>query len=388
MPPAVGKSRAGRTIRHHVPGGRDDIAAEARRRRTRRASQSRHRSAARQRHPCEVLSLPATGTGWPAGLPGGGGGPTERESGAPSWVRQRLLLHACPGDLRRRAHRLRRVHDRAAGDDPGRGHLPQPRRCVRGPRGDRSHGSRRRLPGVGPRLPGGGHSAADPEGVEWKAGLPHGPGIGGCHQGECGQQPVGLLVVGAAGLVVTVVFAGRDGTLRGQADGDALRSFWWGFGAVLGLWLAVLIARLVSLQWVIDNGHWIAAVLLFVCVLVVAWQNSRRVKEEQSGDVPRKRRSGAVEQSMGAVGNTVGALGRRDWYTWARWTLLVAGVTGVLWGFFHLITLFWFEAAVFVFFMVFWTVQTIELDPSTKPAGGRRTPPPATSTSTRPRAPA
>lgn len=172
--------------------------------------------------------------------------------------------------------------------------------------------------------------------------------------------------------------------MRGQADGDALRSFWWGFGAVLGLWLAVLIARLVSLQWVIDNGHWIAAVLLFVCVLIVAWQNSRRVKEEQSGDGPRKGRSGVVERSMGAVG----ALGRRDWYTWARWTLLVAGVTGVLWGFFHLITLFWFEAAVFVFFMVFWTVQTIELDPSTKPAGGRRTPPPATSTSIRPRAPA
>jgi hypothetical protein len=193
-----------------------------------------------------------------------------------------------------------------------------------------------------------------------------------------------FLVVGAAGLVVAVVFAGRDGTLRGQADGDALRSFWWGFGAVLGLWLAVLIARLVSLQWVIDNGHWIAAVLLFVCVLVVAWQNSRRVKEEQSGDGPRKGRSGVVERSMGAVG----ALGRRDWYIWARWTLLVAVVTGVLWGVFHLITLFWFEAAVFVFFLVFWTVQTIELDPSTKPASGRRTAPPATSTSTRPRAPA
>jgi hypothetical protein len=63
------------------------------------------------------------------------------------------------------------------------------------------------------------------------------------------------------------------------------KNFWWGFGVALGLWLAVLIARLASLQWVIDNAHYIAAVFLFVCVLVVVWQNSRRVERERSGDV-------------------------------------------------------------------------------------------------------
>jgi hypothetical protein len=74
---------------------------------------------------------------------------------------------------------------------------------------------------------------------------------------------------------------------------------------------------------------------------------------------------------------------RRDRYIWiARLMLLVAAVTLVLWWIFHLITLFWVEAAVFVFFMVFWTVQTFELEWSTKPAA---VPPPPMSTSTRPR---
>ena len=63
------------------------------------------------------------------------------------------------------------------------------------------------------------------------------------------------------------------------------RDFVWGFGAAVALWLAVFIARWTSLQWVIENAHWIAAVFLFVCVLFVVWQNSRRVEMEQSGDV-------------------------------------------------------------------------------------------------------
>ena len=43
--------------------------------------------------------------------------------------------------------------------------------------------------GGGPRLPGGGHSAAHRESVD-RAGLPHGPGAGGRHQSERGEQPV------------------------------------------------------------------------------------------------------------------------------------------------------------------------------------------------------
>lgn len=197
-----------------------------------------------------------------------------------------------------------------------------------------------------------------------------------------------LLVVGAIALVATLVFAWRDGTLKRQADGHAMRNFWLGFGVALVLWLAGLIARLVSLQWLIDNAHFLAAALLFLCVLVVAWQNSRRVEREQSGDVSRVRQSGVVGQSVDAVGELIAVRRRRDWYIWlARLMLLVAAVTFALW-FADRITLFWVEGAVFVLFMAFWTVQTFELERSTKPAGVRRRSPPPTSTSNRPRSPA
>jgi hypothetical protein len=196
-----------------------------------------------------------------------------------------------------------------------------------------------------------------------------------------------LLVVGFIVLLAAFVVARKDRTLKPQADGDTKRDFWWGFGWALVLWLAVLIARLASLQWVIDNGHWIAAVLLFVCIFVVGVVNARRFKREQSGDGSRERQS-----PRDAVGETVGdliAVGqRRDRYIWiARLMLLVGAGSALLWWR-HIITLFWVEAAVFVLFMVFWTVQTFEFERSTKPAAVPQPSPPARSTSTRPRSPA
>jgi hypothetical protein len=173
-----------------------------------------------------------------------------------------------------------------------------------------------------------------------------------------------LLVVGAIALLASLVVAWRDGTLKPQADRVATRAkrnFLWGFGVALGLWLAILIARLASLQWAIDNGHWIAAVLLFACIFVVAVTNARRVKREQSGDGSQGQSS--VRQSMDAAGDLIAVRRRHDQYIWiARAMLLVAAVSLALWRFTDLITLFWVEALVFSLFMVFWTVQTFELD--------------------------
>lgn len=167
-----------------------------------------------------------------------------------------------------------------------------------------------------------------------------------------------LLAVGAIALLASLVVARRDGTLKPGADGDAKKNFWRGFGVALGLWLAILIAGLASLQWVIDNGHWIAAVLLFVCIFVVAVANARRVETEQSGDGSQP----AVKESLDAARGLI-AVRRHDLYIWiARLMLLVAAVTLALWRFTDLITLFWVEASVFVLFMAFWTVQTFELE--------------------------
>jgi hypothetical protein len=199
----------------------------------------------------------------------------------------------------------------------------------------------------------------------------------------------GLLVVGAIALLVSLVVAWRDGTLNRQADRDAKRTkrnFLWGFGVALVLWLALLTARLASLQWVIDNGHWIAAVFLFVCVLAVVLANAGRVESKQSGD--DSQRQSAVKESLDAARGLIAVRERRDSYILiARGTLLIAAVTLALWGFTDLLTLFWVEAAVFLFFMAFWAWQTFELERSTEPAGVPRRPP-ATSTSTRPRSPA
>lgn len=176
-----------------------------------------------------------------------------------------------------------------------------------------------------------------------------------------------ILVVGLIALLASVVFAWRDGTFKARADGDAKRNFLWGFGAVLVLGLAVLIARLASLQWVIENGHWIAAVLLFVCIFVVGAVNAWQFKGEQSSDISGVGQS-PVTRPLKAVGQTAGDLIagglRANRYIWiARLMLLVGVCFALLWRL-HVITLFVLEGAVFILFMVFWTVQTFELERS------------------------
>jgi hypothetical protein len=115
---------------------------------------------------------------------------------------------------------------------------------------------------------------------------------------------------------------------------------------------------------------------VLVAAFVVALKDGT-LKRQADGDAERRRPGEVTRQSLTAVGDTVRELTvwrRRDWYNWARATLGVAALTFVLWGFGPL-PLFWVEAAVFLFFMVFWTVQTFELE--TKPAGVQRGSPPS-----------
>jgi hypothetical protein len=180
-----------------------------------------------------------------------------------------------------------------------------------------------------------------------------------------------LIVVGLFALGAALYVAWRDGTL---ADGDKRRRFLWGFGWASGLWLAVGIARAVLFpQWVLTNAHWIAAVLLFVCIFVVGSVNALQVKREEAGKPSR------VTPSMGmAVRQTardlipVGKDKRKDWHIRiARWMLVVGFGAALLWGLTDLITLFALEGAVFVLFMFFWTVQTFELERERLPSGAR-----------------
>jgi len=128
----------------------------------------------------------------------------------------------------------------------------------------------------------------------------------------------------------------------------------------------------------VDNN--LAALLIVgFIVLVAAFVIARRagpLKAQAEGDVVRRRPGEVTKQSLNAVAETARELAifRRDRYNWARLTLYVAAVTLLLWALGPL-SLFWVEAAVFLFFMVFWTVQTFELE--TKPAGVQRGSPPS-----------
>jgi hypothetical protein len=125
----------------------------------------------------------------------------------------------------------------------------------------------------------------------------------------------------------------------------------------------------------VDNN--LAALLIVGAIVLIATfvmaRKAGSLKPQAEGDAVRRRPGEVTKQSLNAVGGTARELAtfrHGDRYNWARVTLAVAAVALVLWRIFHLITLFWVEAAVFLFFMVFWTVQTFELE--RKPASVER----------------
>jgi hypothetical protein len=120
----------------------------------------------------------------------------------------------------------------------------------------------------------------------------------------------------------------------------------------------------------------IVGAIVLIATFVIAWK-ARPLHPQAKGDAVRRPPGEVTKQSLNAVGNTARELttfSRHDRYNWARATLWVAAVTFLLWKFGPL-SLFWVEAAVFLFFMVFWTVQTFELE--TKPASVERGSPPS-----------
>jgi len=173
-----------------------------------------------------------------------------------------------------------------------------------------------------------------------------------------------LLIVGGAGLFVTVAFALADrarqrraaggaltagGTLTagGLASGDAptaepaaTASFLWGILAAFGLWLAALVGLVGYPGWLIDNGHYIAAVGMFVCIFIVTVANAFR---------------------RGGRGPMIRHPRRLDRYAVLAWVMAAAGVLMATLWLFDVVTAFWPEAVVAALFLAFWLVQTLEL---------------------------
>ncbi len=155
-----------------------------------------------------------------------------------------------------------------------------------------------------------------------------------------------LLIVGGLALVLAAVILFKDRTAK---RGDKGR--WWvlaGFFAAGLVWLGGLIALAVSVDWLAGNAHYIAAGGLFLSILLVAGANAHRHGERPSMGKVLK---GDVLKSP-----------RLYRYTWIAGAMLViAGVLIVLW-LTNAISLFWVEILVALLFVLFWTVQTVELE--------------------------
>ena len=153
-----------------------------------------------------------------------------------------------------------------------------------------------------------------------------------------------LLIVGGLTLVLTAVIL-----LKGKAVKPGTEGRWWvigGFSAAVVLWLAGLIALAVSVDWLAGHGHYIAAGGLLLSILLVAGANAHR---RQQRPAMRHARKGDVLKSPRA-------------YTWiAIAMLVVSGVLIVLW-LTNAISLFWVEILVALLFILFWIVQTIDLE--------------------------
>ena len=101
-------------------------------------------------------------------------------------------------------------------------------------------------------------------------------------------------------------------------------------------------------DWLAGNAHYIAASCLGLCILVVVEANAYRRQE-------RGRRTSAV--------NLLSAYR----YTWIAAVMLVgAGVLIWLW-LAGVIALFWVEISVALMFILFWTVQTLEIEAQPSP---------------------
>jgi hypothetical protein len=155
-----------------------------------------------------------------------------------------------------------------------------------------------------------------------------------------------LLITGGLALVLAgvILFKSRMAKSGTPGRGWVLAEF---FAAAL-LWLGGLIALAASVDWLVGNAHYIAAIGLLVCTLLVAGANAYR-RQEKPG------RGGVLKAD-------VLKSPRAYPYTWiAGATLVVAGVLIALWQV-SVISLFWVEISVAFMFVLFWVVQTVELE--------------------------
>ncbi|WP_088288617.1 hypothetical protein [Kineosporia sp. A_224] len=187
-----------------------------------------------------------------------------------------------------------------------------------------------------------------------------------------------FLTVGFLSLGAALVLHARRGS------STPVRSpFTLGFALVAGLWTAVAVTFSFARGWFTDNAHYLSAIGLAVCILVIALANARR---HSAGHAPlatspdvRTCSDPLVAHAPSAVVAATTAT-RTDVTPDAatnagpavpdRYTLVAVGLLlvliagGTLWAL-GAFSLFWLEVGVALMFTAFWVVQTHE-DPVTQ----------------------
>lgn len=142
-----------------------------------------------------------------------------------------------------------------------------------------------------------------------------------------------LIAVAVLGLLATILIARR---LKRAAP--AYREPAWGFWVAVPILLALAVAFFAFTEWFINHAHYVAAVGLFVCILVVAMENATR------GEGKRLPSSLKVSNR----------------YSWIAWAMVVVAGGGIVLLVAGAISLFILEILVALLFAVFWAVQTVE----------------------------
>jgi hypothetical protein len=142
---------------------------------------------------------------------------------------------------------------------------------------------------------------------------------------------IALLAVGALGLVVGGIMIARDGDERTPSGLIA-------YAAAITIWVATTLVFALARYSFVRNAHYIAAVLMFLCILAVAVVNAVDYKSKRPGK-SLKNRYTAIAAAMVASSVVIGIAGALGWRYW----IIVI------------------EATLISLFAVFWVTQTWEL---------------------------
>ncbi|HEY7453377.1 MAG TPA: hypothetical protein VH683_02345 [Thermoleophilaceae bacterium] len=164
------------------------------------------------------------------------------------------------------------------------------------------------------------------------------PGTGSCasvlgttHERDVNiaNNVTALIVIGLLGLIILAVMALRD-----PPTGDERI----GYGAAAVVWAVSALLFWGDRDFFVGKAHNTAAVLMFVCILIVVWLNALGYKEKTNADSPRNRYLAVGGAMIGcALGvGIAGALG------WTHWVIAI-------------------EGSLIALFAVFWLIQTKEL---------------------------